>query len=90
MHDPQIKSFVIQTATALARQIRTGTLLSDIGFVSDLCRHLRKCLQASFESVGEQEADINLKLQTSMEDFLLEIAKGVITTALVKMLAFID
>ncbi|KAL3538274.1 hypothetical protein ACH5RR_001640 [Cinchona calisaya] len=78
VHDPQIKSSVIQTATALAQQIRTGIVLSDIGFVSDLCRHLRKSLQATFESIGEQEMDINLKLQTSIEDFLLEIAKGII------------
>ncbi|XP_027159144.1 uncharacterized protein LOC113760669 isoform X1 [Coffea eugenioides] len=77
VHDPQIKSFVVQTATALAQQIRSGTVLLDVGFVSDICRHLRKCLQATFESDGEKEVDMNLTLQTSIEDLLLETAKGI-------------
>ncbi|CAI9103529.1 OLC1v1002029C2 [Oldenlandia corymbosa var. corymbosa] len=77
IHDPEIKSFVIKTATYLARQIRSGSVLSGIGFVSDLCKHLRKSLQATFGSVGEQESDMNVRLQTSLEDLLLEIAKGI-------------
>lgn len=76
-HDPQLKSYVIQVATALAWQIRSGTVLAEIGFVGDLCRHLRKSLQATVESVGEQEANTNILLQNSIEDCLLEIAKGV-------------
>lgn len=76
-HDPELKSHVIQVATALARQIRSGAMLAEIGFVSDLCRHLRKSLQASVESVGEQESNLNFMLQNSIEDCLLEIAKRV-------------
>lgn len=76
-HDPQMKSHVIQSAAALARQIRSGTVLADIGFVSDLCRHLRKSLQATVESVGEQESNLNISLQNSIEDCLLEISKGI-------------
>lgn len=76
-HDPQLKSYVIQVATALARQIRSGAVLAEIGFVCDLCRHLRKSLQATVESVGEQELDSNILLQNSIEDCLLEIAKGI-------------
>lgn len=49
----------------------------EIGFVGDLCRHLRKSLQASSESVGEQELNLNIMLQNSIEDCLLEIAKAV-------------
>ncbi|TQD69407.1 hypothetical protein C1H46_045060 [Malus baccata] len=56
--DPQLKSSVIQVASALASQIRSGAVLAEIGFVSDLCRHLRKSLQATAESVGEQESNI--------------------------------
>lgn len=84
-HDPQLKSYVIQVATALARQIRSGAMLAEIGFVSDLCRHLRKCLQATVESVGEQESNLNVKLQTSIEDCLLEIAKRVSLLLLLHM-----
>lgn len=76
-HDPEVKSNVIRTATALARQIRSGAILSDIGFVSDLCRHLRKSLQATVESVGEHELNLNISLQNSVEDCLLETAKWV-------------
>lgn len=76
-HDPEVKSHVIHTASALARQIRSGAFLSDIGFVSDLCRHLRKSLQATVESVGEHELNLNITLQSSIEDCLLEIAKGI-------------
>jgi hypothetical protein len=75
-HDPQIKSNVIQTATTLACQIRS-VAVSDIGFVSDLCRHLRKSLQATVDSVGEQELNLNIALQNSIEDCLLESAKGI-------------
>ncbi|KAI5658556.1 hypothetical protein M9H77_27349 [Catharanthus roseus] len=77
MHDPEVKSYVIRTATALARQIRSGAVLSDMGVVSDLCRHLRKSLQATAESVGERELHSNLMLQTSIEACLLEIARGI-------------
>ncbi|XP_063937421.1 protein SEMI-ROLLED LEAF 2 isoform X2 [Daucus carota subsp. sativus] len=76
-HDPKIKSDIIQTATALARQIRSSVVLSDIGFVNDLCRHMRKSLQASVDSVGEQELNLNIILQNSIEDCLLETARGI-------------
>lgn len=76
-NDPEVKSNVIRTATALTRQIRSGAILSDIGFASDLCRHLRKSLQATVESVGEHELSLNISLQNSIEDCLLETAKGV-------------
>ncbi|KAF2324020.1 hypothetical protein GH714_006213 [Hevea brasiliensis] len=76
MHDPQLKSYVIQVAAVLARQIRSEVVLSEIGFVSDLCRHLRKSLQATFESVAEQESNLNVLLQNSIEDCLLEVAEG--------------
>lgn len=76
-HDPELKSYVIQTTTALARQVRSEVALKDIGYVSDLCRHLRKSLQATVESVGELELSLNASLQSSIEDCLLEIAKGI-------------
>lgn len=75
--DPQVKSYVIEVAAALAQQIRSGAVLTEIGYVSDLCRHLRKSLQAAVESAGEQESNLNIALQNSIEDCLLEIAKGI-------------
>ncbi|KAK7278015.1 hypothetical protein RJT34_23036 [Clitoria ternatea] len=78
MNDPQLKTSVVQIATSLAMQIRSRRALAEIGFVGDLCRHLRKSLQASSEFVGEQELNLNISLQNSIEDCLLEIANGVI------------
>ncbi|XP_031249114.1 protein EFR3 homolog A [Pistacia vera] len=77
VHDPELKSQVIQVASSLARQIRSGAVLAEIGFVSDLCRHLRKSFQATVESAGEQESTLNISLQNAIEDCLLEIAKGI-------------
>ncbi|KAK1364198.1 Armadillo-type [Heracleum sosnowskyi] len=76
-HDPRIKSDIVQIATALARQIRSSVVLSDIGFVNDLCRHMRKSIQASVDLVGEQELNLDIILQNSIEDCLLEIARGI-------------
>ncbi|XP_050222959.1 protein SEMI-ROLLED LEAF 2 [Mercurialis annua] len=76
-HDPQLKSHVIQVAATLAKQIRSEVVLAEIGFVSDLCRHLRKSFQATIESAGEQELNLNILLQHSIEDCLLEIVKGI-------------
>ncbi|KAE9589558.1 putative armadillo-like helical protein [Lupinus albus] len=79
MNDPQLKACVVKVATSLAMQIRSGKGLAEIGFVGDLCRHLRKSLQASNELVEEEEElNLNILLQNSMEDCLLEIAKGII------------
>ncbi|GMN44036.1 hypothetical protein TIFTF001_013233 [Ficus carica] len=85
-HDPELKSYAVQVATALARQIRLGAMLAEIGFVSDLCRHLRKSLQATLQSVGEQESNLNVMLQNSIEDCLLEIAKRVFPESLLVQL----
>lgn len=76
-HDPQVKSNVVQIATSLARQIRTEAVFWDSGFISDLCRHLRKSLQATVDPVGEEVLNLNISLQNTIEDCLLEIAKGV-------------
>lgn len=78
MNDPELKTCVVQVATSLAMQIRSGRGLAEIGFVGDLCRHLRKSLQASSEFVGEQELNLNISLQNSIEDCLLEIGNGVV------------
>ncbi|KAH1138262.1 hypothetical protein GLYMA_10G146900v4 [Glycine max] len=78
MNDPQLKTCVVQVATSLAMQIRSGSGLAEIVFVGVLCRHLRKSLQASSEFVGEQELNLNISLQNSIDDCLQEIANGVI------------
>ncbi|XP_024961732.1 uncharacterized protein LOC112502139 [Cynara cardunculus var. scolymus] len=76
-HDPQVKSYIMQTVTALARQVRSEVALTDIGYISDLCRHLKKSLQATVESVKERELNLNTSLQSSVEDCLLELVRGI-------------
>ncbi|KAE8721026.1 cytochrome c oxidase subunit 5C [Hibiscus syriacus] len=72
-HDPQLKSHIVQVAAALATQVRSRGVLAETGFVGDLCRHLRKSFQATLESVGQQESILNILLQNSIEECLLEI-----------------
>ncbi|KAG8363903.1 hypothetical protein BUALT_Bualt19G0070900 [Buddleja alternifolia] len=77
-HDPQMKCHIIQTASCLAHQVRSEAIISDMGFVSDLFRHLRKSFQATAESVGEQELNLNTELQTSIEACLLETVRAIV------------
>ncbi|CAN6467929.1 unnamed protein product [Victoria cruziana] len=81
-HDPRMKSSIVQIVTTLAQQFRSRALVAEAGVVSDLCRHLRKSLQATDESVGLEESNANLCLQSSIEDCLLEISKRISDTRL--------
>lgn len=76
-HDPRIKSEIVEIAIFLVRQLRSHDGVFETAIVSDLCRHLRKSLQATIEWVGPEDSNWNDALQTSIEDCLLEIAKGI-------------
>lgn len=77
VRDLQLKSDIVQNATFFVRQLKSRVMTPEVGVVSDLCRHLRKSLQATVESVGLQESTWNDSLQNSIEDCLLEIIKGI-------------
>ncbi|KAG1371360.1 putative protein EFR [Cocos nucifera] len=77
VRDPKTKSDIVQIATILVRQLRSQAVVAEIGSVNDLCRHLRKSLQATVESAGPEESNWNYSLQNAIEDCLLEIVKGV-------------
>nr|XP_010938251.1 uncharacterized protein LOC105057345 [Elaeis guineensis]XP_029124027.1 uncharacterized protein LOC105057345 [Elaeis guineensis]XP_029124028.1 uncharacterized protein LOC105057345 [Elaeis guineensis] len=77
VRDPKTKSDIVQIATILVRQLRSQAVVAEIGAVNDLCRHLRKSLQATVESVGPEESNWNYSLQNAIEDCLLEIVKGI-------------
>lgn len=77
VHDPKVKSDIIQISAGLVRQLRSQNVVPEIGVISDLCRHLRKSLQATVDVVGPEESGWNSSLQSSIQNCLLEIAKGV-------------
>ncbi|KAL1212768.1 Protein SEMI-ROLLED LEAF 2 [Cardamine amara subsp. amara] len=79
-NDPELKAYIVQVAGCLAKLIRTSSYLRDISFVNDLCRHLRKSFQGTARPIGDEELNLNVMLQNSIEDCMREIAKGVVNT----------
>lgn len=76
LHDTQTKSDIIQTATSLARQLRSRGVALELVVAGDLCRHLRKTLEV-VESASIEELNLNESLQNFLEDCLLEVVRGV-------------
>jgi hypothetical protein len=75
-HDPETKSNIIQTATLLARQLRSRGVAAELVVAGDLCKHLRKVLEA-VELGGIEELSLNESLQNFLEDCLMEVVRGV-------------
>jgi flagellar motor component MotA len=76
LHDPQTKSDIIQTATSLARQLRSRGFAVELVVAGDLCKHLRKTLEA-VESGNVEDQNLNEPLQIVLEDCLMEVVRGV-------------
>ncbi|VAI06375.1 unnamed protein product [Triticum turgidum subsp. durum] len=72
LHCPQTKSDIIQTATSLARQLRSRGVAPELAVAGDLCRHLRKTLEA-MESASVEELSLNESLQNFLEGCLVEV-----------------
>ncbi|KAM3313725.1 hypothetical protein ACQJBY_032943 [Aegilops geniculata] len=72
LHCPQTKSDIIQTATSLARQLRSRGVAPELAVAGDLCRHLRKTLEA-MESASVAEQSLNESLQNFLEGCLVEV-----------------
>lgn len=76
LRDPQTKSDIIQTATALARQLRSQGFAVELVVAGDLCKHLRKTLEA-LESGNVGDQNLNESLQNFLEDCLMEVVRGI-------------
>ncbi|ONL97278.1 Protein EFR3 [Zea mays] len=76
LHDPQTKSDIIQTATSLARQLRSRGFAVELVVAGDLCKHLRKTLEA-VESGNVEDQNLNEPLQIVLEDCLMEVVRGI-------------
>lgn len=75
-HDPQTKSDIIQTATSLARQLRSRGFTAELVVAGDLCKHLRKTLEA-VESGSVEDLNLNESLQNFLEECLMEVVRGI-------------
>ncbi|KAH9319043.1 hypothetical protein KI387_020812, partial [Taxus chinensis] len=77
VHQPQMKTDIVEVASILARESRSKQSLAEVGAISDLCRHLHKSLQATLEAIGPLEANWNISLQNAIEECLMELTKRV-------------
>ncbi|KAG2552448.1 hypothetical protein PVAP13_9KG463900 [Panicum virgatum] len=74
--DVQTKSDIIQTATSLARQLRSRGYAAELVVAGDLCKHLRKTLEA-VELGSVEDLNSNESLQNFLEDCLMEVVRGI-------------
>ncbi|XP_057856005.2 protein SEMI-ROLLED LEAF 2 [Cryptomeria japonica] len=77
VHQPQMKTDIVEIAAILARQARSKPTVAEVGAISDLCRHLHKSLQATMEAIGPLEVNWNASLQDAIEECLTELIKRV-------------
>ncbi|CAL0322107.1 unnamed protein product [Lupinus luteus] len=76
---PVLQIHIINTATQLAQNVKQQASVAIIGAISDLIKHLRKCLQNSAEasSVGNNVYNINTELQSALEMCILQLSNKV-------------
>ncbi|XP_019436549.1 PREDICTED: uncharacterized protein LOC109342934 isoform X1 [Lupinus angustifolius] len=76
---PDLQIHIINTATQLAQNVKQQSSIAIIGAISDLIKHLRKCLQISTEasSVGNDVYKLNIELQYALEMCILQLSNKV-------------
>ncbi|KAF1886804.1 hypothetical protein Lal_00046041 [Lupinus albus] len=76
---PVLQIHIINTVTQLAQNVKQQASVAIIGAISDLIKHLRKCLQNSAEasSVGNNVYKINTELQSALEMCILQLSNKV-------------
>lgn len=76
---PDMQIDILHIATRLAQDVKLQVSLAIVTAISDLMRHLRKCLQCSIEA-SSQDNDTNnwySALHSAIEECLLELTKKV-------------
>lgn len=76
-HHTQKKTDIVRIVAILARQTRPKATLNEVSVISDLCKHLRKSIQATMEAVDQQEINSNMSFKSYIEECLLEFVKRV-------------
>ncbi|MED6206006.1 hypothetical protein PIB30_022896 [Stylosanthes scabra] len=76
---PTLQIDIINITTHLAQNVKQQSSVAIIGAISDLIKHLRKCLQHSAESssVGGDAYKLNIELQSAIERCILQLSNKV-------------
>ncbi|KAK7402232.1 hypothetical protein VNO78_14329 [Psophocarpus tetragonolobus] len=76
---PIIQIDIINTTTQLAQNVKQQASVAIIGAISDLIKHLRKCLQnlAEASSLGNDAYRLNTELQSALEMCILQLSNKV-------------
>ncbi|KAG4988493.1 hypothetical protein JHK84_031054 [Glycine max] len=76
---PILQINIINTTTKLAQNLKQQASVAILGAISDLIKHLRKCLQNSAEasSTGNDGLKLNTELQFALEMCILHLSKKV-------------
>ncbi|XP_061357545.1 protein SEMI-ROLLED LEAF 2-like isoform X2 [Gastrolobium bilobum] len=76
---PILQNNIINTTTQLAQNVKQQASVAIIGAISDLIKHLRKCLQNSAEasSTGNDGYKLNTELQSALEMCILQLSSKV-------------
>ncbi|GAU43910.1 hypothetical protein TSUD_88830 [Trifolium subterraneum] len=76
---PILQIKITNTITQLAQNVKQQGSVTIIGAISDLIKHLRKCLQTlgSSSSFGNNEYTLNTELQSALEMCILQLSNKV-------------
>ncbi|XP_015952141.1 protein SEMI-ROLLED LEAF 2 isoform X1 [Arachis duranensis] len=76
---PIVKTNIVNTITQLAQNMKQHASVATIGAISDLVKHLRRCLQNSAEAscIGNDGYKLNAELQSALEMCILQLSKKV-------------
>ncbi|XP_020236010.1 protein EFR3 homolog cmp44E isoform X2 [Cajanus cajan] len=76
---PILQINIINTTTKLAQNVKQQASVAILGAISDLIKHLRKCLQNSAEasSIGNDGSKLNTELQFALEMCILHLSNKV-------------
>jgi protein EFR3 len=76
---PILQIDIINITTQVAQNVKQQASVAVIGAISDLIKHLRRCLQNSAEAtdIGNDAYTFNTKLQSSIEMCILQLSNKV-------------
>lgn len=76
---PILQIDIINITTQVAQNVKQQASVAVIGAISDLIKHLRRCLQNSAEAtdIGNDAHTLNTKLQSSIETCILQLSNKV-------------